>query len=162
MELRYNSTCLTECYNQNTKNATFPNDLKNADISPVYKKKHGHNKSNYRPVSILPHLWKPFEGILYEQTDSHTKDILLKYQGGFRKKISSQHLLLAMFEKWKKVLDNGGSCGALLVDLSKVFDCIVHDLFLAKLRAYGFDYNSLKLINSFRSGRKFRTKTGSS
>ena len=67
-----------------------------------------------------------------------------------------------MFEKWKKVLDNGGSCGALLVDLSKAFDCIVHDLLLAKLSAYGFDYNSLKLINSFLSGRKFRTKIGSS
>ena len=54
-----------------------------------------------------------------------------------------------MFEKWKKVLDNGGSCSALWVDLSKVFDCIVHDLLLAKLNAYGFDYNSLKLINCF-------------
>ena len=64
-----------------------------------------------------------------------------------------------MFEKCKKVLDNGRSCGALLVDLSKAFDCIVHDILLAKLSAY--DYNSLKLINSFLSGRKFRTKIGS-
>ena len=67
-----------------------------------------------------------------------------------------------MFEKWKQVLDNGGSYGALFVDLSKAFDCIVHDLLLAKLSAYGFDYNSLKLINSSLSGRKFRTKIGSS
>ena len=67
-----------------------------------------------------------------------------------------------MYGEWKKVLDNGGSCGALLVDLSKAFDCIVHDLLLAKLSAYGFDYNSLKLINSFLSGRKFRTKIGPS
>ena len=110
----------------------------------------------------MPLLSKPFERILYEQIDSHTKDILSKYQGGFRKRFSFQHSLLAMFEKWKKVLDNGGSCGALLVDLSKAFDCIVHDLLLAKLSAYGFDYNSLKLINSFLSGRKFRTKIGSS
>ena len=48
------------------------------------------------------------------------------------------------------------------MDLSKAFDCIVHDLLLAKLSAYGFDYNSLKLINSFLSGSKFRTKIGSS
>ena len=128
----------------------------------MFKKKDRHDKSNYRPVSILPLLSKPFERILYEQIDSHTKDILSKYQGGFRKRFSSQHSLLAMFEKWKKVLDNGGSCGALLVDLSKAFDCIVHDLLLAKLSTYGFDYNSLKLINSFLSGRKFRTKIGSS
>ena len=38
---------LTECYNQNIKNSTFPNELKNADISPVYKKKDHHDKSNY-------------------------------------------------------------------------------------------------------------------
>ena len=61
----------------------------------------------------------------------------------------------------KKVLDNGRSCGALLVDLSKGFDCIVHDLLLAKSSAYGFNYNSLKLINSFLRNKKFRTKTGS-
>ena len=128
----------------------------------MYKKKDRHDKSNYRPVGILPLLSKPFERILYEQIDSHTKDILSKYQGGFRKKFSSQHSLLVMFEKWKKVLDNGGSCGALLVDLSKAFDCIVHDLLLAKLSAYGFDYNSVKLINSFLNGRKFMTKIGSS
>ena len=153
---------LTEFYNQNIKNSAFPNELKNADISPVFKKEDRHDKSNYRPVSILPLLSKPFERILYEQIDSHTKDILSKYQGGFRKKFSSQHSLLVMFEKWKKVLDNGGSCGALLVDLSKAFDCIVHDLLLAKLSAYGFDYNSLKLVNSFLSGRKLTTKIDSS
>ena len=62
----------------------------------------------------------------------------------------------------EKVLDNGGSCGALLICLSKAFDCIVHDLLLAKRRTYGFDYNSLKLINSFLSDGKFKTKIGSS
>ena len=68
-----------------------------------------------------------------------------------------------MFEKWnKKALDNGGSCGALLVDLSITFGSIVHDLLLEKLSTYGFDYNSLKLINSFLSDRKFRTRIGSS
>ena len=90
---------LKECYNQNIKNAAFPNELKNADISYMYKKKDRHDKSNYRPVSILPLLSKPFERILYEQIDSHTKDILSKYQGGFKKKFSSQNLLLAKFEK---------------------------------------------------------------
>ena len=67
-----------------------------------------------------------------------------------------------MFGKWKKVLDNGGSCGALLVDLSKAFHCIIHDVLQAKLGAYGFDYNSLKLINSILINRKFRTKIDSS
>ena len=44
-------------------------------------------------------------------------NILSKYQCGFRKGFSSQHCLLAMIEKWRKGLDNGGSFGALLTDL---------------------------------------------
>ena len=67
-----------------------------------------------------------------------------------------------MFEKWKKNLDEGGECGALFVDLSKAFDCLQHDLVLAKLNTYGFDYKSLKLISSFLSNRKYRTKISSS
>ena len=123
-------------------------------------------QSNYRPVSIMPLLTKLFERILHEKIDSHTKDILSTYQGGFRNKNSAPNIHYQQFittnEKWKKVVDNGGSCGALLVDLSSASYCIVHDLLLAKQSAYGFDYNSLKLINSFLSGRKFKTKIGSS
>ena len=81
---------------------------------------------------------------------------------GYRKGYSSQHSLIAIFEKWKKNLDKGGECGALFVDLSKAFDCLQHDLLLAKLNADGFDYKSLKLISSFLSNRKYRTKINSS
>ena len=81
---------------------------------------------------------------------------------GYRKGHSSQHSLTATFNKRKKNLDKGGECGALFVDLSKAFDCLQHDLLLAKLNAYGFDYKSLKLISSFLSNRKYRTKINSS
>ena len=67
-----------------------------------------------------------------------------------------------MFEKWKENLRKGGECGALFVALSKAFDCLQHDPLLAKLNAYGFDYESLKLISSFLSNRKYRTKINSS
>ena len=60
---------------------------------------------------------------------------------GYRKGYSSQHSLIAIFEKWKKNLDKGGECGALFVDLSKALDCLQHDLLLAKLNTYGFDGN---------------------
>ena len=50
----------------------------------------------------------------------------------------------------------------LFVDLSKAFDCLQLDLLFAKLNAYGFDQKSLKLILSFLSNRKYRTKLNSS
>ena len=80
---------------------------------------------------------------------------------GYQKGHSSQHSLTAMFNKRKKNIDKGGECGALFADLSKAFDCLQHDL-LAKLNVYGFDYKSLKLIWSFLSNRKYRTKIDSS
>ena len=67
-----------------------------------------------------------------------------------------------MFEKWKENLDKGGECGASFADLSKACDCLQHDLLLAKLNAYGFDYKSLKLISSFLSNREYRTNINSS
>ena len=54
-----------------------------------------------------------------------------------------------MLEKWRECLDNSGSTGVLLTDLSKAFDCLIHDLLIAKLHAYGFDYNALKVIHNY-------------
>ena len=63
-----------------------------------------------------------------------------------------------MIEKWKKTVDNRGVFGALLTDLSKAFDCIPHDLIIAKLEAYGFHIDALKLIHDNLSNRKQRVK----
>ena len=63
-----------------------------------------------------------------------------------------------MIEKWRESLDQGGAYGALLTDLSKAFDCLPHELIIAKLYAYGVDMPSLKLINSYLSKRRQRIK----
>ena len=60
-----------------------------------------------------------------------------------------------MIEKWIKIVDDGGVLGALLTDLSKAFDCIPHDLIIAKLEAYDFHIDALKLIH-YLSNRKQR------
>ena len=65
--------------------------------------------------------------------------IMCKYQCCFRKGHSAQHALISLFEKWRNNLDQGRILGALLTDLSKTFDCLPHDIFIAKLYAYGFD-----------------------
>ena len=67
-----------------------------------------------------------------------------------------------MIERWKKSRDNGGLWGAILMDLSKAFDTINHDLLVAKLHAYGFDISSLEIIYDYFSDRWQRTKINSS
>ena len=144
--------------NASISTSKFPDDLKEADVIPVYKKKSKLSKENYRPISILPNFSKVYERCLYDQISKYFETRFSKFQCGFRKGYSAQHCLLAMIEKWKTAVDNGGVFAALLTDLSKAFDCIPHDLIIAKLAAYGFDTNALKLIHSYLSNRKQRVK----
>ena len=137
---------------------TFPNNLKMADITPTHKRGNHNDKSNYRAVSILPGLSKVFERLLFYQMHTFAETNLSKYQCGFRKGFSSQHCLLLLIEKWKKSLDNKKSSGVLLTDLSKAFDCLSHDLLIAKLHAYGFDYKALQLLNSYLTNRYQRVR----
>ena len=63
-----------------------------------------------------------------------------------------------MLEKWNLSKDKSVSSGALLTDLSKVFDCLSHELLIAKLAAYGFSRPALKLMCTYLFYRKQRTK----
>ena len=89
---------------------------------------------------------------------SYLNKILSKWQCGFRQGYSKQHCLLIMTEKWRQCLDKGEISGAFLTDLSKAFDCLLHDLFIPKLAAYGFDFDSLVFIQSYLSERQQRIK----
>ena len=115
----------------------FPNDLKEADIIPVYKKKFKLSQENYRPISILPNISKVYERCLYDQISKYFETRFSNFQWRFHKSYNAQHCLLAIIEKWKTAVDNGGIFAALLTDLSKTFDCIPHDLIISKLATYG-------------------------
>ena len=117
--------------------------------------------ANYRPISLLPVISKVFEKIIYNQLNDFMKNKLSMYLCGFRKDYSTQHTLINMITKWQKCLDKkGGVVGTLLMDLSKAYDCIPHDLLIAKLQAYGLSNKSLHLINSYLKGRKQRVRVG--
>ena len=91
-----------------------------------------------------------------------TENALSTFQCEFRKKYNTQHALIAMIENPRKILDEGGTFGALLSDLSKALDRMKHDLLIAKLHALNFDMNALNLIFDYLTGREQRVKINSS
>ena len=146
--------------NEIIENGTFPDKLKLADVTPIFKKDDATQAKNYRPISVLPSLSKVFERLIQKQLLSHIDNYLSSYLCGYRKGYSAQNALIHLIEKWKQTLDAKGYAGAVLMDLSKAFDTINHELLIAKLSAYGLDKNSLKIILSYLSNRWQRTKIG--
>ena len=130
---------ITECINKCITTNTFPDELKNADIIPIFKKKDPNDKSNYRPISLLPTISKIFEKILNDQITMFAENVLSNKLCGFRKGYSTQIAILNLVKKWQECLDNKGIVGTVLMDLSKAYDCLPHNLLVEKLKAYGFD-----------------------
>ena len=144
--------------NQFISKSILPSHFKLADVTPVYKKKSENSKDNYRPVRILSNISKIYKRCIYDLIQLFFDFLLSKYQCGSRRGYNAQHCLISLIKKWKKCFHNGGISGALLTDLSKAFDCLPHELLIAKLDAYGLDKISLKLIHIYISNRKQRLK----
>ena len=162
--LRDNATVcadiLTSIINKDFSNSSFPDKLKNADVTPIYKGKKTDptDKKNYRPISVLPAASKVYERLMQSQIVEFISGKLSPYLCGYRKGYSAQHALISLIEHWRKALDKKGYAGAILMDLSKAFDCINHDLLIAKLEAYGFGKSALELIRSYLTNRNQRIK----
>ena len=123
--------------------------LKYANITPVRKKDENTKKSNYRPISVLPVVAKFIERILHKQISHYIDQHLSKFLCGNRKGYNAHQALIIMLEKWRTSLDDKGFSGAILMDLSKAFDTLNHELLIAKLHAYGFTKKALDLIYSY-------------
>ena len=100
---------------------------------------------------------------MQKQMVNYIEEFLSPYLCGYRKGFNAQYALVAMVERWKECLDrDGGFAGAILMDLSKAFDTINHELLIAKLHAYGFEDSALHIVQSYLSDRWQRTKVNTS
>ena len=86
----------------------------------------------------MPNVSKVFERIMLKQIIEQINKYLSQNLCGYRKGFSMHTALSMLLEKWKKILDDNWYAGAILMDLSKAFDTINHELIIAKLYAYDF------------------------
>ena len=138
---------LTKIINFYLNKNIFPNLMKIGRLSPLYKQsKYGNrlDKTCYRPVSILTTFSKIFERFVLNSMLDYANSILSDHISAYRKGYCWQNVILKLTEDWRHHLDNNEIVGAVLMDLSKAFDCLPHELLIAKLSAYGFDKTALK------------------
>ena len=151
---------LTRLINHCISQCIFPDTLKNAEVSPMYKKDDCFSPNNYRPVSLLTITSKIVEGVLCDQVNTYFSDVLCKNLSAYRKLYSCENVVLQCIEDWKLALDDNKTIGCLLMDLSKAFDSVPHGLLLTKLFHYGFTIDAVNLIRSYLSDRPQRVKVG--
>ena len=144
--------------NKSIANGIFPEKLKWAIVSPIYKNQDldVHQFNSYRPISLLPTISKVFEKIIYKQlyTYMNTNNLLNASQYGFRKAHSTELAALEMVDRIGKELDNNKTPISIFLDLSKAFDTLNHKILITKLHYYGMDELTLAWFKSYLSNRK--------
>ncbi len=144
---------ITDMVNLSFQSSTFPDSLKIAQVVPVHKKNSTLDKGNYRPVSILPIVSKIFERSINTQLTDFFNNHFNTFLSAFRPGYGCQSTLLKITEDWKKSLDENKYVAAILMDLSKAFDCLPHDLLIMKLGCYGVSDQALDLLSNYLSNR---------
>ena len=96
------ASLLTKIINASIRNGCFSDELKAAEVTPIFQKNDDLDKENYRPISVLPQVSKIIERVMYIQIENFMEGKLSKLLTCFRKSHSTQHCLVNMLEKWKK------------------------------------------------------------
>ena len=130
---------LRHIYNLSFRTGIFPDELKIANVAPIFKSGDEMIFSNYRPVSVLPVFSKIIERLMYNRLVKfiNDNDLLYKYQFGFQKGRSAHMALIILIDNISEALENGDCVIGIFLDFSKAFDTVDHIILLQKLYFYG-------------------------
>ena len=95
-----------------------------------------------------------YERVLKNMLVEEMNDQFLPFVAAYREIYNTQHVLIRPLEEWRLYLDNNYFVGAVMTNLSKAFDCISHNLLIAKLEAYSFDNYTIRYVYSYLKNRK--------
>ena len=144
-------TPLTYISNLSLQEGVFPDELKIANVIPLFKSDDPELFNNYRPVSLLCTVSKVFERIMYNRLLSFLDEykILFSYQFGFRKHHSTYMALMTLMDNLTHCLDNGECVIGIFLDFSKAFDTVDHNILLQKMSLYGIRGTALDWFQSY-------------
>ena len=161
---RYICEPLTEICNLSFVSGIFPDKLKIAKVTPIYKSDDKKVISNYRPISVLPIFSKLLEKLMHKRLLAYltTKNILVDNQYGFREKHSTYMGILNLIDQVTEAIDNRSYVLGIFIDLSKAFDTINHSILLEKLRLYGIRGTVWEWFKSYLERRSQFVQIGTS
>ena len=118
-------TSLAILFNTSIETSQFPNFWKLARVTPIFKGGDRSDKSNYRPISILPVISKLFEKLIADQLYQYMTEnnMLSSNQSGFRPLHSTLTCLLKITDDWYSGLDLGKQVGLVFIDLKRLRYC---------------------------------------
>ena len=151
---------LVEIFNKLMAIGEFPSIMKLAEVVPLYKNKEHYIESNYRPISLLTTISKILEKIMYQRVYSFLESTgqIYNNQYGFRANHSCEHAVGQAVGPIVKGLENHHYVACVLLDLSKAFDTIDHQILLKKLDLYGICGQALAWFGIYLTNRKLRVK----
>ena len=143
-------------FNTSLETSQFPDSWKLARVTSIFKEGDKADKSNYRPISVLPVISRLFEKLVANQLYQHMYDngLFSSEQSGFLRLHSTVTCLLKNTDDWYNGLDLGKLVGLVFIDLKKAFDTVDHDILCKKLEYYGIQERQLAWFKSYLANRK--------
>ena len=135
----------------------FPEQLKVAKVSPVFKAGNIEKIGNYRPILVLPIFSKILERTMYNRTHQYSKenDMFLSKQFGFQVNNSTHHTILNMTDDILTSFEKRLTSWHYSIDLSKALDAVNHNILLRKLELSGIKGKCLNWFKGYLKGRNF-------